>query len=329
MILSYGEILLRLIPHLNQKWIDEANIQCYVGGAELNVAFALSKWGLPVASFSAMPNHYLVDEILVYMQNHKIDTSRIIQREGRLGTYYIPKGGDLKAAGVIYDRENTSFAQLSPEEIDFDIVFKDITWLHLSAICPALTKHTAEMALVIVTEAKARKITVSIDFNYRAKLWQYGEKPFEIMHKITQKCDVIMGNIWAVQSLLNIGIDEVAVAAEDYDTAAITCGNKMQAAYPRMKLLALTYRFDADPSSATYTGVIYADGQLTKSETVQIGEVRDKVGSGDCFMSGLIYGLNKGWSHKEIINFSSKAAVNKLGEYGDHTDTDVETILNK
>jgi 2-dehydro-3-deoxygluconokinase len=329
MVLSFGEIILRLIPQLNQKWIENANIECYVGGAELNVAFALAKWGLPTQYFTALPDHYMTDEILHYLQNHNIWTSKIIKREGRLSTYYIPKGGDLKAKGVIYDRSYSSLSQLTESEINFDTLFEGVTWLHLSAICPALTNQVAHLSLRIVEEASKRNITVSIDYNYRAKLWQYGEQPYSIMHKISEHCEVIMGNIWAVNSLCNIPIDEEAVASNDYHKASISCGKSMKAHFPKMRYLALTYRFDQDPENATYTGMLYKDGDIYPSTTLPIKQVNDKVGSGDCFMSGLIYGIYNCWSPEDIINFSAKAAVNKLKEYGDHTNTDVQTILNQ
>jgi 2-dehydro-3-deoxygluconokinase len=328
MILSFGEIILRLIPHLDQTWIKESKIECFVGGAELNVSFALSKWQLQTAYFTALPDNYMADEIIEYLQNHKINTSKIIKREGRLSTYYIPKGGDLKATGVIYDRSYSSLALLSEDEINFNQVFEGITWFHLSAICPALNESTAKLSLRLVEEASKRNITVSIDYNYRAKLWQYGKAPHDIMYKISQHCDVIMGNIWAMKSLVNIPLNEEAIEKKDYFEATKTCSNLMCAAFPKLKYLAFTYRFDQDPNNATYAGMLYHNGIIHSSNTLMINEVNDKVGSGDCFMSGLIYGIYNNWSPNDIINFSAKAAVNKLREYGDHTNTEVEQILN-
>ena len=203
-VFCFGEILLRMSPVLNRQWIQQASIPVYVGGAELNVASALAKWNVPVRYCSAMPDHYLSHEMMEELQTKNIDVSAVHLSGNRIGVYYLPQGADLKNAGVIYDRAYSSFAELKPGMINWDKALEGCTWFHFSAISPALNENAAAVCKEALQAASAKGLTVSVDLNYRAKLWQYGKKPAEIMPGLVEYCHIIMGNLWSVESLLGI-----------------------------------------------------------------------------------------------------------------------------
>ncbi len=326
-ILCIGETLIRLIPTLGHEWIKNASIKAYVGGAELNVANALVRWGHNTKLFTALPDHAMTHEILSHLNESGIDTSSVLMKDGRLGTYYIPQGADLKSGGVIYDRAYSSFSNLGEEELDLDQIFNNVTWLHISAINPAITHKIAKTTLYIVKEASKRNITVSIDLNYRAKLWQYGVSPKEIMPEIVSYCDIVMGNIWAAYNLLGIDLNEEAIAKEDYSAASETCFAKIKLQFPKVKTIAFTYRFDAPEGGVNYSAVLHKNDMTTWSRKYYTNNIVDRVGSGDCFMAGLIDGLVENRSDDELINFCCKAALLKLSESGDHTSKNKQEII--
>lgn len=325
MILCFGETLLRLIPQLEGKWIEQAALTTYVGGAELNTAFALAKWGQKTAYATALPDHYLAREIIEYLQKNGIETSRIVRRDGRIGTYFLPQGSDVKNSGVIYDRGFSAFANLTLEELDFNKLFGDVHWFHISAICPAINSEASHISLALLREAQRRGITTSIDFNFRAKLWQWGAKPAEIMPELTKNCDVLMGNLWAMQSLLGIETFLENNFETDREKLLEAAGKSMMAIhrqFPNVQAMAYTFRLEEE-----YFGVLQHGREFVFSKTYPIQRVLDKVGSGDTFMAALILGLKNDWSAQEIIEFGAKAAVRKLGEFGDHTGSGIEEIM--
>lgn len=323
-ILCFGELLLRLSPQLNGQWIAQNNMPVFIGGAELNCATALAKWELPVSYCTALPDHYLSREIINDVQSKGIDTSKIRLSGNRIGTYYLPQGADLKNAGVIYDRAYSSFWELKPGDIDWDVVLEGMSWLHLSAISPALNENVAAICIETARRAAQKGLTVSIDLNYRSKLWQYGKAPHQVMPELLQHCHVVMGNIWAAQSLLGLSVtieESKGKTSEELVVAAGVSMKAMHAAYPKVQTIAYTFRL---PHS--YFAVLQHGGEMCVSQQHGIKEVVDGVGSGDCFMAGLIYGLYSSHPPQEIINFAAAAAHNKLFIKGDATTSSVDQI---
>ncbi len=190
-VFCFGEILLRMSPALKRDWIHKASMLVYAGGAELNVAAALSKWNVPVKYATAMPDNYLSKEIMKELRSKNIDTSAIHLSGNRIGVYYLPQGADLKNAGVIYDRANSSFSELKPGMINWDEALKGCSWFHFSAISPALNDNVALVCKEALKTASAKGLTISVDLNYRAKLWQYGKRPPQIMPEMVKYCQVL------------------------------------------------------------------------------------------------------------------------------------------
>ena len=327
-VLSFGELLLRICPDGDGEWLAENKLPFYVGGAELNVATALALWDIPSAYFTALPENFMSEQIVGYMNNRNIDTSKIHHGGDRIGLYYLPKGKDLKNAGVIYDRANSAFAMLQTGTIDWDKVLDGVTWFHFSAICPALNQAAADVCLEAVKAASAKEITISIDLNFRAKLWQYGKKPSEIVPQLAQYCDLIMGNIWAAEKMLGIAVPEGIVEADDKNTyleQAKKSSEEIIKQYPKCKWVANTFRFDYQKGIRYYTA-LYTNNELLVSKEYLSEKILDKVGSGDCFMAGLIYGFYQNNDPLQTLNFATAAAYNKLYIPSDATTATVADI---
>jgi 2-dehydro-3-deoxygluconokinase len=329
-ICCFGELLLRFSPALQGVWIDTATMPVFIGGAELNVATALANWNLPVAYCTALPDNALTQEIKQYIQQKNINTSNILSIGNRIGTYYLPQGADLKNSGVIYDRAHSSFFELKKKCLNWDEILKDVTWFHCSAISPALNRHVANVCIEGLKAAKKRNITTSIDLNYRAKLWQYGKKPSEVMPDLVQYCDVVMGNIWAARDLLGIPVSERITHNSqklDYLAHAEVTSWGIKAKFPNCKVVANTFRFDMDANKGIhYYATLHKDGKLYQSPHFSTEKVVSKVGSGDCFMGGLIYGLMNKHASQNIIDFAAAAAFGKLQEDSDATTQTIEQV---
>ncbi|HVE62145.1 MAG TPA: sugar kinase [Chitinophagaceae bacterium] len=323
-VFCFGELLLRLSPQLNSEWIKQSSMPVYIGGAELNVATALARWNVPVSYCTSLPDNYLSKEIVDSINEKGVETDKINFSGNRIGIYYLPQGADLKNAGVIYDRAYSSFSELKPEQINWSEVLQGVSWLHVSAISPALNENVAAVCLQAVKIAKGKSLTVSIDLNYRAKLWQYGKEPHEIMPEILQHCDVVMGNIWAAESLLGIAStlkESKGKTKEELIDAAGKSMKQIHISYPKVSSIAYTFRLEK-----SYFGLLQHGPERAISKEFLLENIIDQVGSGDCFMGGLIYGLYNQHRPKEIIDFAAAAAVSKLYIKGDATTATVEEI---
>ncbi len=323
-VFCFGELLLRYSPALNRQWINEAVMPVFIGGAELNVATALANWKIPVKYVTALPDHTLSKEIVQELHQKNIDASGILFQGNRIGTYYLPQGADLKNAGVIYDRAGSSFSELKPGMIDWNIMLQDCGWFHFSAISPALNENVAALCKEALEVASAKGLTISVDLNYRAKLWQYGKLPKDIMPDLVQYSHIIMGNVWAAESLLGTEAtikDSGGKSQQELVEAAGKSMLQLHRQYPKATTFAYTFRLSND-----YWAVLQRGPEMSISKQFLIGDVIDKAGSGDCFMAGLIYGLNQQLSSQEIINYAASAAVGKLYEKGDATQQSIEQV---
>ncbi|WP_304066529.1 sugar kinase [Pedobacter glucosidilyticus] len=328
-ILTFGELLLRISPDANGAWLKNNEIPIFVGGAELNVATGLAIWGADVAFFTALPDHDLTKEILGYIENLNIDASRIALQGERIGIYYLTQGKDLKSAGVIYDRAYSSFYALKPGDVNWDKVLEGVSHFQFSAICPAVSQNAANVCLEAVKACKAKGIHVSLDLNYRAKLWKYDKSPVEIMPEIASYCDLIMGNLWAAHQMLGTALDDTLIvqdAKEAYLKHAEKTSLEIMSKFPNCKAVANTFRFENGEGINYYT-TFYQEGTLHVSQQYQVDKIINKVGSGDTFMGGLLFGISSGYSTQDTLEFATAAAFKKLFIPTDSTSTTKEEIL--
>lgn len=326
-ILSFGELLLRICPDGDGNWLKQNSLPFHVGGAELNVATALALWDLPVKYFTALPDNHLSAQLINYLQQKNIDTGPVFFGGERIGLFYLTPGRDMKHNALIYDRANSAFANLKPGMVDWDKVLESVSWYHFSAICPAISQNVADVCKEVLEVASRKNITISIDLNYRAKLWQYSKSPLEIMPELVQYCNLVMGNIWAAETMLGITVDTdslVSAGKDQYLSASKKTSEEIMAQFPACKAVANTFRFDAD--EIQYYTTLFDGDKLYISEEYRSPAIIDKVGSGDCFMAGLIYGFYDKLDPREILEFATAAAFTKLFIQGDATNKSIDEI---
>jgi len=327
MVLSFGEILLRLAPDTEGQWLHKNALEVYPGGSELNVAAALAKWRVPVSYCTAAPENFLSAQLIKNIEAQNVDTSTIIYTGSKIGLYYLQQGKEIQHAEVIYDRAHSAFYELTPGMINWDKVLQGIRWFHFSAISPALNKTVAAVCKEALEACTKKSITVSVDLNHRPKLWQYGKQANEIMPELLQYCDIVMGNIWSMETMLNMpvqkNIHEINTK-ENYVQQAKKTSEEIIKKFPRCQIVANTFRFHK--SDIEYYATIFSSNNLYVSTSYHTNEAVDKVGSGDCFMAGLIYGIYNHLPFQQVINFATGAAFQKLFIKGDCTDKTVDDV---
>ncbi|WP_143305062.1 sugar kinase [Chitinophaga vietnamensis] len=324
-VITFGEILLRLSPQLAQH-----TAAAYVGGAEANVAASLAGWGTPVAYLSKVPDNGFSRDVLQQLSNIGIDTGRMLWGGDRIGLYYLAQGSDLKHAEVVYDRKYSSFSEIESGTVNWDELLGDAEWFHWSAITPALSQQAANVCREVLEAAARKGMIISTDLNYRSKLWQYGKKPFEVMPELVQYCDVVMGNIWAAHTMLDTALDTVAMENATkavFLQTAEKVAKEITATYTRCQRVAFTFRFSSAPSHNQYYAFYYHAGHISISKEYETNAVVDRVGSGDCFMAGLIHTQLQGQNDQQIIDFAAAAAYSKFFVKGDFNTTPINDII--
>jgi 2-dehydro-3-deoxygluconokinase len=328
-VLNFGELLLRITPDAQGGWLQQNSLPVFVGGAELNVATALALWDVPSRYFTALPKNGMSAQIVSFLEEKEIDTSSIFYHGNRVGLYFLTKGQDLKHDALIYDRAYSAFAELTPGQVNWDAVLDGVTWFHFSAICPAISQNAADVCKEVLEAASKKGITISVDLNYRAKLWKYGKEPIDVMPQLAQYCDLIMGNVWAAERMLGTPVSpDVTESGQKslYVKEAQKSSEAIIKQFPKCKAVANTFRFDANNTDVQYYTVLYTDGQPYLSGEYAAETIIDKVGSGDCYMAGLIYGFYNGLDPQQTVNFATAAAFTKLFVNSDATNKTVEGI---
>ncbi|MFA6247767.1 MAG: sugar kinase [Mucilaginibacter sp.] len=328
-VLSFGELLLRIAPDAGGNWLNDNTLPTYIGGAELNVATALALWDVPSRYITALPNNGLSEQIIAYLNKKNINTSSVFYHGDRIGLYFLTKGKDLKHDALIYDRANSAFAGLKAGMIDWDKVLDGVSWFHFSAICPAISQQVADVCLEALEAASAKGITISVDLNYRSKLWQYGKQPQDVMPALVKYCDVIMGNIWAAEKMLGIEVfGDIHESGQKsiYLKEALSSSERIIGQFPKCKAVANTFRFDEADDIKYYTA-LFIDGTFNTSHEYCTTTIVDKVGTGDCFMAGLIYGFYNNQPAQQTLDFATAAAFTKLFIASDATTNSVEEII--
>ena len=327
-IFCFGELLLRHSVDSNGSWIQQHSLPVYLGGAELNVAIALAKWKLPVKYCTALPEDYLSEQLISYLTEINIDTSAVQHMGERVGIYYLREGTDLKGDAVIYDRANSSFSNLKPGIIDWNEVLSDVSWFHFSAISPALNNNIADVCLEAVKVATEKGLTISIDLNYRQKLWK-DRDPKSLIPELLQYCDVIMGNIWSVNKLAGGPIKDLSKHDnEEYLEQSISTADFIKKNFPKTKIVANIFRLENN-GNIEYFSSVDIEGQQITSRKFNSNLISSRVGSGDCYMAGLIYGLYNQHSNQQLVDFSTAAGFGKLFEEGDHTNQDIQAVMQR
>lgn len=329
-IVTFGELMLRLQPYNYERFVQCDHVEFTFGGGEANVAVSLANYGLDTGFLTVLPANAIGDACVAELRRFGVDTSRILRGEGRMGIYFLEGGANQRPSKVVYDRAWSAIALAKPGSIDWDKAFEGVEWFHITGITPAISETAMELSLESVKEAKKRGITVSCDLNYRKNLWKYGKRAAEVMREIANFVDVAIANEEDVQKSLEITTDVVVESGELDREKYRDLGSKVLAAYPNMKMIAITLR---ESHSADWNGwaACLNDGEnFYVSKKYEIRDIVDRVGGGDSFAGGLIYGLNTYAGKQQALEFAVAASCLKHSIIGDFNlvgVSDVEKLM--
>jgi 2-dehydro-3-deoxygluconokinase len=327
-VVTFGEIMLRLSPPGYQRFIQARSFDVIYGGGEANVAAALAGFRVPVDYVTRLPKNDIGDACVSFLRAHGIGVERIIRGGERLGIYFLEMGAVARGSKVIYDRANSSIATIEPGMIDWKSVFEDAQWFHWTGITPAISQGAADVCLEAVQIAKEMGLTVSCDLNYRSKLWLYGKKAGQVMPELVKYCDVAIGNEEDAAQVFGIHAPDTDVTSGQIDAAKYqyVC-EELEKRFPNLKTIAITLRGSISASHNTWSGILWDDGKVYIGPDFDITHIVDRVGGGDSFMGGLIYGLlNYGDNKQAALDFAVAASCLKHTIFGDFNLVTVDEV---
>ena len=315
--ITFGEIMLRLKPPNWERFFQSPLLEATFGGGEANVAVGLARFGLNAAYVSVIPDNAIGDACIRELKRQNIDTSLILRKGNRLGIYFLENGANQRPSVVIYDRSHSAIAEASPGDIHWDKVFEGASWFHISGITPAISLSAADLSLEAVKKAKEKGVTVSCDLNFRKNLWKYGKSAPEIMGELVKYTDIAIGNEEDCQKSLGVKVDinveSGKLQAEKYKELT----DRVMELYPDIQKIAITLR---ESYSADYNGwaaVLNNRKEFYISRKYEIHDIVDRVGGGDAFAAGLIYGLNHLMDDQQALEFAVAASCLKHSIPGD------------
>ena len=293
-VVTFGEIMLRLAPPGYLRFSQASSFDVVYGGGESNVAVSLANYGVPVEFVTRLPKNDIGECALMEMRKRGVNTQNIIFGGDRLGIYFLETGAVSRGSKVVYDRAHSAICEIEPGMIDWKKVFDGAGWFHWTGITPAISQGAADACLEAVKVASEMGITISTDLNYRAKLWQYGGDREAIMTELTSYCDIILGNEEDAEKHFGIhpeGLDVHKHGSEVKAEAFLSVCKQMMKKFPKAKKVITTLRGSISASHNTWAGVLYDGKKMYETRQYQITDIVDRVGGGDSFMGGLIYGL--------------------------------------
>ena len=326
--ITFGEIMLRLKSPNLERFFQSPFLEATFGGGEANVAVGLARLGLNVAYVSVIPNNPIGDSCIGELRRQGVDTSFIVRKGDRLGIYFLEAGANQRPSKVIYDRSHSAIAEAKPGDINWDKAFNQVAWFHISGITPAISLSVSDLSLEAVKKAREKGVTVSCDLNFRKKLWKYGKSAPEIMGELVKYVDIVIGNEEDCQKSLGVKADIDIESGELQTERYKGLTDKILKLYPNIKKIAITLR---ESHSATYNGwsaVLNNRKEFLISKKYEIHNIVDRVGAGDTFSSGLIYGFNHLNDDQETLEFAVAASCLMHSIPGDLPLLSVEEVKN-
>ena len=323
--------MLRLKAPGHERLLQSQRFEATFGGGEANVAVSLANYGMDAAFLTVLPKNALGDACISELRRFNVDTSRILKGPGRMGIYYLEAGANQLPSKVIYDRAYSSISLAGPGTIDWDAAFKDVNWFHITGITPAVSESLMMLSVESVQEAKKRGITVSCDLNYRKNLWKYGKTADEVMCIIAANSDVLIANEEDVQKSLGITIDVDVESGQIDSNKYEKLSNKVLELYPNVKKIAITLRESRSADSNGWSACLNNREEFMVSKHYDINDIIDRVGGGDSFAGGLIYGLTHYETDREALEFAVAASCLKhsiLGDFNRISVDDAEKLMN-
>ncbi len=329
-IAAFGELMLRLSPPSNEKLFQSPQLSARFGGGEANVAVSLAVFGHRVRYISVIPPQEIGEAAVSELRKWGVETDHILRQGKRLGIYFAETGANQRPGKVIYDREHSAISEAEPGSIDWEAAFRGIDWFHVTGITPALSASAAELTLLGVRIAKGKGVKVSVDLNYRGKLWRYGQSAPEVMGRVVQFADVAIGNEEDFQKSLAIPVD----ADVESGPLLLSSYEKLTALvlerFPNLGLAAVTLRESRSADENIWSAVLRNKKGFIPGPRYEIADIVDRIGGGDAFAAGLIHGLDLFGDDEKALSFAVAASCLKHSLPGDFnlaSESDVLALL--
>lgn len=325
-VITFGEMLMRLsVPNTFRFSQADAFDACF-GGAEFNVAVALANFGVNTEFITRLPDNDLGKRAITEMRKNNVTCNNVIIGGDRLGLYFLEEGSGIRGSKVIYDRAGSAMVTIEKGRIDWEKIFSGATVFHWSGITPAISQNAADVCLEALQFARKAGLTISCDLNYRAKLWQYGKEPKEVMPELLQYCDILLGDIDT--ALFMLGKEKKSPDYRDLESLP----NQYDALFallPDLKQMGTTIRYSLNHSHQQIGGILYNGKQLFDTPIHDITPVVDRIGTGDAFMGGLLYGLlNERFNEQQALGFAVASCCLKHTIKGDLNRVTIDEVWN-
>ena len=329
-VVTFGEIMLRLKSPALERFFQSPSLEATFGGGEANVAVSLANYGMNTAFVTALPNNAIGEACLREVRGFGVDVSDIKMVDGRMGIYFLETGSNQRPSKVIYDRADSCIAKAPVDLFDWKEILKDATWFHVTGITPAISQSAADLTLAAVKAAKEMGVKGSCDLNYRKNLWKYGKEAKEVMSEITKYVDVAIANEEDFQKSLGISAKSDVESGElDREVYKKIASTAMEM-YPNLEKVAITLRESKSADTNYWAACIYDGKEFYVSRRYAITDIVDRVGGGDSFGAGLIYGLNTYDNQKDALEFAVAASCLKhtiSGDFNRVTVKEVESLM--
>jgi 2-dehydro-3-deoxygluconokinase len=327
-IATFGEIMLRLATPGYLRFSQATQFNATFGGGEANVAVSLANYGLETTFITRLPDNDLARACVMDLRKYGVGTDRIVYGGERMGVYFLETGAVARASKVVYDRAHSAVSEIKPGMVNWEEALADVKWFHWTGITPALSQSAADTCLEAIRTANKMGVTVSCDLNFRKNLWKYGKSASEVMPALVEGCDVILGNEEDFEKVFGVkpeGFDATQgeVDAAEFKSVCV----QMKERLPKARKIVVTLRGAINANHNTWAGILYAEGTFYPSKRYDITHIVDRVGGGDSFMGGLIYGFSRyPDDNQKTLDFAVAASCLKHTVYADYNLVTVEEV---
>lgn len=333
-VITFGEIMVRLGAPDYLKLIQADKFEVSYAGAEANVAVSLANYGIKTDYITCLPDNPIAERCIMDLRGHKVGVDHILRTGKRMGILYLETGSNARPSKVYYDREGSSIATIEEGSIDWNEIFKNATWFHWTGITPALSENAAKECLKAIKTANKLGVTVSCDINYRGNLWRYGRTAGEVLPELVAGSDIILGNEEDCEKIFGIKpqyFDAGTTGGEVDQSSFISVCQQMMQKFPRCKKMAVTLRGAINANHNSWGGILYDGHELLESHRYDITDIVDRIGGGDSFVGGLIFGILHYEDDKKALEFATAASCLKhtlKGDFNWVTVSEVENLMN-
>jgi 2-dehydro-3-deoxygluconokinase len=326
-VVTFGEMMLRLSPPGFLRIEQTRTFEAEFGGGEGNVAVSLARFGIPVEYVTRLPKNEIADSCIAFLRQWGVGTGHIVRGGDRIGIYFLENGAAQRGSKVVYDRAGSAISTIEKGMVDWQSVFEGADWFHITGITPAISRGAADVSIEAAEIARKMGLTVSCDLNYRAKLWKWGKRAGEVMAELVANVDVAIGNEEDADKVFGIKASGTDVTSGRVDAARYeeVC-RKLVERFPSLKTVAITLRGSFSASHNSWSGVLFDGNKLHTARTYDITHIVDRVGGGDSFAAGLIYGMRTYGEPQRSLEFAVAASCLKHSIFGDVNMVTVDEV---